>query len=372
MKVAIVTHRFVKGDGQSRVNYEIARAALARGDEVTLLATEVDAELGGRAGVSWVRVPCSSLPTQLCRNWVFGHRCARWLRHRRGRFDVLHVNGSVTDADADVNTSHFVHAAWRRSRCWNAPRSPRGCYQSLFTSLNAYWERQAYQRSRVVVAVSQRVRAELVDIAVPADRIRVVLNGVDTEEFHPGPADRKAVGFAEGVPIALFVGDIRTPRKNLDTVLQALLRVPTLQLAVAGSTRHSPYPELAERLGLADRVRFLGFRRDVADLMRAADMFVFPSRYEACSLVLLEAMASGLPVITAATAGGAEIVQPECGLVLADPDDVDRLAEGLQAVTEDRCLRAGMSRAARELALQHSWSHMTDEYLRLYAEGRPA
>lgn len=372
MRVAIVTHRFVKGDGQSRVNYEIARAALARGDEVTLLATEVDAELGRSAGVSWVPISASSLPTHLCRNWVFGHRCARWLRGRRAGFDVLHVNGSVTDADADVNTSHFVHAAWRHSRCWRVARSPRGCYQSLYTNLNARWERRAYQRSRVVVAVSQRVRAELQEIGVPSERIRVVLNGVDTEEFQPGHADRQELGLPASGPTALFVGDIRTPRKNLDTVLHALLQVPSLQLAVAGSTRNSPYPELAAQLGLADRVRFLGFRRDVAALMRAADMFVFPSRYEACSLVLLEALASGLPVITAATAGGAEIVQPGCGLVLADPDDVDRLAEALQAVTEDRGLRNAMSRAARELALQHSWRHMTDEYLRLYAEGYPA
>jgi glycosyltransferase involved in cell wall biosynthesis len=368
MKLAIVTHRFVRGDGQSRVNYEIARAALRRGDQVTLLATEIDAELHGAPGLTWIRVPASSLPTQLSRNWLFARRAGRWLRAHRRRCGLLHLNGAVTDAEADVNTSHFVHAAWHRSRCWKAPRTPRGCYQSVFTHLNAHWERRAYLRSRIVVAVSQRVRAELIDIGVPAERIRVVLNGVDTEEFHPGPVDRQALGLAEGCPTALFVGDIRTPRKNLDTVLQALLQVPGLQLAVAGSTRHSPYPEFVERLGLQKRVRFLGFRRDIAELMRAADMFVFPSRYEACSLVLLEAMASGLPVITAATAGGAEIVEPGCGLVLADPDDVDRLAEALQVVTEDAVLRAGMAQAARELALRHSWRHMTDNYLRVYEE----
>ena len=79
---------------------------------------------------------------------------------------------------------------------------------------------------------------------------------------------------------------------------------------------------MVSQLGLADRVHFLGYRRDIAALMQAADVFVFPSRYEACTLVLLEALAAGLPVITAVTAGGSEIVTPDCGVVLSDSEDM--------------------------------------------------
>ncbi|WP_216455264.1 glycosyltransferase family 4 protein, partial [Arcanobacterium phocae] len=158
------------------------------------------------------------------------------------------------------------------------------------------------------------------------------------------------------VPLALFVGDIRTNRKNLDTVLRALVGVPDLHLAVGGSIAGSPYPALAERLGVSDRVHFLDFRRDVADLMKAADLFVFPSRYEACTLVLLEAMASGLPAITAISAGGSEIVTPDCGVVLTDSEDVGALTRAMAELARDPERRERMGRRAREIAEQHSWT----------------
>jgi glycosyltransferase involved in cell wall biosynthesis len=99
--------------------------------------------------------------------------------------------------------------------------------------------------------------------------------------------------------------------------------------------------------------------------MRAADFFVFPSRYEACSLVLLEAMASGLPIVTAQTAGGAELVDDACGVVLDDPDDRDRLAAALQALTAHPSRRDRMSRHARDRALNHTWTLMAEAYLDL-------
>ncbi len=161
-------------------------------------------------------------------------------------------------------------------------------------------------------------------------------------------------------------------RKNLDTVLRAMRDVPALHLAVCGAVQGSPYPALAAKLGVSDRVHFLGFRRDMPDLMRAADMFVFPSRYEACSLVVLEALASGLPVLTAVTAGGAEVLTPTCGHVLSDPDDAKALAQTLGAWVDDPQRRQQMGQAARQVAEQHSWARMGDAYLRLYAESAKA
>jgi glycosyltransferase involved in cell wall biosynthesis len=73
----------------------------------------------------------------------------------------------------------------------------------------------------------------------------------------------------------------------------------------------------------------LGFRQDVPDLMKAADFLVFPSRYEPFGLVVLEAMATGIPVITAATTGATELVTPDCSFVLPDSDDTQALAEAL-------------------------------------------
>ena len=127
-----------------------------------------------------------------------------------------------------------------------------GFYQWLFTAFNARWEKQAFQKAQVVVAVSEKVAHELVKIGVPRSRIRVIINGVDLDEFTPGESNRQKLGLPENVTLALFAGDIRTPRKNLDTVLHALVKVPDLHLVVVGHTQNSPFPQLAASLGLSN------------------------------------------------------------------------------------------------------------------------
>jgi glycosyltransferase involved in cell wall biosynthesis len=241
-----------------------------------------------------------------------------------------------------------------------------GVYQWVYTILNSYWEKIAFKQSKFVVAVSERVKQELTSIGVCAEQIRVILNGVDLDEFLPAFRDRSQIGLPEGFTLAMFAGDIRTPRKNLDTVLYSLVKVPSLHLVVVGNTERSPYPQLAEKLGLGDRVHFLGYRRDISELMKAVDLFVFPSRYEACTLVLLEAMASGLPVITAVATGGAEIVTDECGIVLSDTEDVAALADAMTVLSNDRALRDKMGKAARVIAEQHSWSSKAKAYVDLF------
>ena len=370
MNIAIVTQRFTRGDGQGRVNLEVAARALEQGHHVSLLASDADPSVRDHPNAEWVPLSLSGWPTDLARNLRFASQARRWLRQNALRLDIVQVNGCGAWLPGDVNAAHFVHSAW-----WKSPvhimrlrRTPYGLYQGLNTWLNARWERPAFQGARRVVAVSEQVRAELLDIGVDGTRLRVVLNGVDLDEFHPGPADRASLGLPpEGVPLALFAGDIRTPRKNLDTVLQALVRVPALHLAVAGGTDGSPYPAMADALGLNGRVHFLGYRRDTPALMRAADIFAFPSRYEACSLVLLEALASGLPIITARTTGGAEVVGAG-GILLDDADDAGALARSMQRLTGDAALRAEMGRAGRALAEQHGWTRMADQYLALYEE----
>jgi glycosyltransferase involved in cell wall biosynthesis len=167
------------------------------------------------------------------------------------------------------------------------------------------------------------------------------------------------------------VGEIQSTRKNLDTVLRALTEVPRLHLAVVGRDQESPYPQMATELGISDRVHFMGYRTDVPDLMRAVDLFVFPSRYEACSLVLLEAMASGLPIITTQTAGGAELVEDSFGRTLPDPNDEQALAEALASLIETPSLINQMSREARSTAQKHTWQRMSEEYLNLFEKSVP-
>ncbi|HZT44217.1 MAG TPA: glycosyltransferase family 4 protein [Chthonomonadaceae bacterium] len=369
MRLAIVTHNVVRGDGQGRVNIEIARYALQQGIGVWLAADRVDADIL-ELGASWISVCPRRRRVNLLKVMEFTRRADLALRALPERMDVIHGNGYVLTQAHQVNTAHFVHAAWRQSPMHSARlrRDLNGLYQWVYSTLNARWEQRAYAQARVVVAISERVRRELIAAGVDAGRIRVIPNGVDIEEFHPGGRERGPLSLPEEVPLALFVGDIRSPRKNLDTVLRALRFVPDLHLAVVGETAGSPYPAMAAALGLDERVHFLGFRKDVDRIMRAADLFVSPARYEPFSLVVLEAMASGLPVIVAATVGAADLVTPEAGIVLPEPDDARRLASALCALVADAPRRCAMGQAARAIAEQHSWDHMAASYLQLYSE----
>lgn len=370
MRICIVTHNIIKGDGQGRANYEIVLEAIRRGYQITLVAINVALELQNNSQVHWIPIPTKGFPTALLSNLFFSWKSHNWLKENHGSFDVMQVYGCVTDYAADINTFQFVHSGWLRSpaHTFRLRKDIYGLYQWLFTALNAHWEKQSCQKSRVLVAVSEGIKQELIDIGVDKNKIRVILNGVDVEEFCPALGDRNKLELPEGVTLALFAGDIRTNRKNLDTVLYGLVNVPNLHLAVVGNADRSPYPQLANQLGLRDRVHFLGYRRDIAEIMKAVDFFVFPSRYEPFGMVVSEAMATGIPVITTAVSGVAEIVTPESGIVLSDTEDVAALSEAMAKLTSDRLLRETMGRAAREITEQHSWKSKAERYVDLFEE----
>jgi glycosyltransferase involved in cell wall biosynthesis len=373
LRVAIVTHVVRHNDGQGRVNHEIARAALEEGIAVTLVASHVAPELLEHPLVRWVPVKIGRFwPTNLLRQQVFALKTALWLRTHRHEFDVLHVNGFITWAPADVNTAHFVHTGWANSKYYpfGITKGLWSGYQFVYTRLNALLERWAYRRSRVIAAVSRKVADEIRAIGLtPDNRLDVIYNGVDTRGFAAASGDRARFKLPHDAFLLLFVGDLRTPRKNLGTVLKALTLLPKhVQIAVAGYLPGSPYPEQARALGIAERVHFLGLVKEMPVLMHSVDAFVFPSRYEAMSLSLLEAMAAGLPVVTARTAGGAEIITPECGIVLDDPDDPRKLADAIGRLADHDDTRRAMGVAAAELATGFGWARMAAQYIALYRQ----
>ncbi|MBC8739633.1 glycosyltransferase family 4 protein [Paraburkholderia sp. UCT31] len=373
MRVAIVTHVVRHNDGQGRVNHEIARAALDENIRVTLVASHVAPELLAHPNVRWAPVKIGRWwPTNLLRQQVFAAKSALWLRAHRRDYDVLHVNGFITWMRADVNTSHFVHSGWFASKYYpfGLTKGVWSAYQSVYTRCNALLERWAYRRSKVITAVSQKVADEIRAIGLtPRNRVDVIYNGVDTQGFAAANGDRAKFQLPEDVFLLLFVGDLRTPRKNLGTVLAALKHLPEhVQIAVAGFLPGSPYPDEAKALGIAHRVHFLGLVKEMPVLMHSVDAFVFPSRYEAMSLSLLEAMAAGLPVVTARTAGGAEIITPECGIVLDDPDDPQALARAVAQLAGDDSARHAMGKAASELATGFGWARMAAQYIALYRQ----
>ena len=371
MRLGIVTARVGRNDGQGRVNREIAVEAQRRGHTVTLFSEQVDADLADLPGIrTAIASPPTWLPSRLLRDQAFAAWTACRIAGARGNCDALLSNGFATWARSDVNAVHFVHDAWARSpwHPWRQRRSAGSLYAWTYSALNRRLERDAFRRARRLVAVSGKVQRELVSLGCPPEHVTVIPNGVDSKEFRPGPSERARFGLPDEVPVALFAGDLRSPRKNLDTVLRALGPLPALHLAVAGSAERTSYPGLARSLGLGARVHFLGFQRDMPALMRSVDLLLFPSRYEPCGLVLLEALATGLPVVTARSTGGAEMLSPAVGAVLEDSEDHVGLAHAIAPLLERGERRAAIATEARRIAQAHSWQAMAARYIDLLAE----
>jgi glycosyltransferase involved in cell wall biosynthesis len=365
-RLAFVSHRFQRNDGQGRVNYEIVRAALDHGYDVTVVAAHCAEEIASHPHARFVPMGGQGLPSELLRNLAFAWSSSHWIRRHRDELDLIQGNGFVTWERCDVVAAHFVHTAWRRSPYYPfTSLSPYALYQRLYTWLNSRWEKQAFLCATRVIAVAKGVGRELAALGVPAQRIDVIYNGVDTDQFCPGESERASFGLPSDVPLALFVGDIRTPRKNLETVLRALVFAPEIHLAVAGSVAGSPYPELARTLGVSQRVVFMDKVSRIPALMRAVDLFVFPSRYEAHPLVVLEAMASGLPAIVSGNFG-AEDFLGDGGEILKDPNDVTAMGTIMNELVHNPAKRRSMALAGRERALAMQWSTMAATYLEVY------
>jgi glycosyltransferase involved in cell wall biosynthesis len=211
-----------------------------------------------------------------------------------------------------------------------------GFQRGLITGYDRFTARAAFRGADLVAPVSAELAGHIRAVQ-PKARIRVVENVVDTAVFHPaGDRERSADGGR-----LLSVGSLSEKKGHAD-LLHALATLgdgepPTLELVGDGELR-GELERLAERLGLAGSVRFRGElpQAEVAELMRAADVFVLPSRFENLPCVLLEAMASGVPSVATAVGGIPELLDgaPEAG-ILCPPSDPEALAAAIA-----RALRA--------------------------------
>lgn len=364
MDIAFVTHNIRPGDGQGLVNREIVRGLAARGHRVTLYAHAVDAETAGWPGVTVRRVPALTRWGNLIKGLTFTAAVSAQLARRR--HDLIHVNGGVYRGRHAVNTLHYCHSA----------RPPAGSpYQRLYTWLNARFERAALRGAGHVTAISELIRGEAVRAGADPARLTVIPNGVDAARFNPRDraelraAARAELGLAPEQFTLLFVGDLATPRKGLGTLLEALAQTPDgpAVLLVVGDTRRNAFAAQAAPLG--ERVRFLGRRADVERLYAAADLFVFPTRYEPSGLVILEALAAGTPVITSAGAGAAEaLTHGRDAWLLNDPTDAQELAAALRHLAAEPELREKLGAAGAAAAANFNWPAIAARYEALYEE----
>lgn len=209
--------------------------------------------------------------------------------------------------------------------------------------------------------------------SVPSERLTVVANGLPVEQFGPDPASRAAIRQELGIGdefVWLAVGRIEPP-KDYTNLINAIARMRTdrSMLLIAGDGPLRVQIEgLARELKVSDRIRFLGIRKDVPMLMSAADGYVMSSAWEGLPMVLLEAAASGLPIVATNVGGNAEVVRDGVSGYLVPPSDPCALAFRFQTVEQmPLAMRTAMGQAGRDLVVtNYSMSSVLDEWESIY------
>ena len=253
-----------------------------------------------------------------------------------------------------------------------------GYFGPAKTRLYRDLERALGRRTDRLIGVSRQTVDDLVRLGVgPPEKFSVIPLGLELEPYaslerDAGAELRAELGVADDQALLAFVGRI-VPIKRVDLLLRSFARASEggarahLAIVGDGETR-ADFEGLAAELGVAPRVSFLGYRRDLTRIAAAADAAVLSSDNEGTPVWLIEAAAAGRPAIATDVGGTAEVLTPESG-ILVPPDDEIALAAAISRLAGDRELRRRMGTRAREHVLQrYSVERLLSDIDALYRE----
>lgn len=288
------------------------------------------------------------------------------------RYDLVQSHERIAGCDI-YRAGDGVHAEWLTQRA--RVQTP---WQRFTTRMNPHHryllraEREMFTspKLRAVICNSNMVRQEILrHFQLDESKLVVIHNGVNVERFSLAQRDqnrwdiRRHLKIPVDVPVAIFVGS-GFERKGLYWFLKALAAQKEKMFSiVVGRDKHLPrYAHTAAMLGIDKQVHFVGAVTDPRPYYHAADVFCLPTLYEPFSNVVLEAMASGLPVVTSTHNGASEVITPSINGYIVEPMDFEAIARHLN----DCAARKDMSGAARATALACTTQSMAKEYIALY------
>lgn len=361
MKIALAHKQWELRGGTERVLYRTAEGLRDRGHEVHLFCQQF-------------QIP---IPHGIC-----GHRVPGFSRPRSARALTFAIFAPKTIAkhNCDVVMSFdrmFTQDIFRsgggpRKLLLEKMRKHGGIFRKFWYSISLYHrlvvsiENLQVRGGGKIIAVCDQTKREFIEVyGIPEERILVIHNGVDAGRFHPqrrfheGKKIRAELKIPSEAPVALFVGT-GFRRKGLDRLLNLWDRheLPGMYLVVVGNdARLSSY---RKRWSRRKEVIFVGPQEKVEDYYASADLLVLPAVQEAFANVVLEALASGLPVVTVPGVGAMDHVNGALSEgILSDPDDPAELKAKILRMS-DRGQWPLLAREAREIAEKHTWDTYLD------------
>lgn len=347
-RLLLLADSLVRGNGAQMTRYAPRLAAAGFDVRMTLLAEHAADPVAERLADDGVAVDVLSFRRRLdpAAGW-------RLLHHiRRLRPDVIHTQdpwanlwGTIAARLQRVPTLATVHGLQDRD-----DKGPRLTDKVL--------NRGA---SRILCASDRARQRYQAQAGLPPAKLMTLHEGIDAEAYPILPARhrdtvRAAFGIPAAAPLAITVGVLR-PGKGVDLMLEAMgllaQRWPQLHYLIVGDGEdRAEIEEVTTRLGLAERVRFTGWRNDVPRLLGCADLFVLPTRDEALPTVLVEAMAGGVPIVASAVGGVSELVEHGSNGFLVPAGDVEALALACDELIASKRLRRAMGERGRQLVAE--------------------
>ncbi|MCD6405259.1 MAG: glycosyltransferase family 4 protein [Planctomycetes bacterium] len=390
MKTAVIIEHFNPARGGAETYTAALVAYLAgKGHEVTLVTEDWSAI---PAGVTPVRVPVKGI-TAARRYLSFSTQASQLVAV--ADYDIVHSMAPVLWANVFHPHGGVTHASLERSLASSPTTVSRGLRKAarwLNTKKDILLELESIiytgQTPPRFVAVSEMVASDMKRFyGVDVSRIDVVYNGVDTARFRPENRAslrqglRAELGIGEDEVVVLLVAH-NYRLKGVEIFIKVLAELAesprkTVRGLIVGakSGTHGIYPQLARKMGLGDSILFHDAAGDIERFYAAADIYLHPTFYDPMSLVALEALASGLPVVTTRLNGCSEIMTEGVeGFIVDDPRDVAGIVEGVGMLL-DPSRRDDAGRAARALAqkfpLERNFEGILEVYGKAAGEGPP-
>lgn len=367
IRVAVVIPKYgLIGGAESFVFNLTERLAQRDGFDIHVIANQWRQ---GNAPITFHKVPLIRFP-----RWLGPVSFAYFVQKtiQKDFYDIVHSHDRIFKMD--LFTFHGIpHKIWIKHTKRDS--------LSLFDRATAWLEQKAFnnQNEPVILAVSNLVKEKILQLYhVPEHRLLVIHPGVSMDRFTTLRHDvcrreiRQRHGLSMDDVVVLFAG-MNFELKRLDLVIKGTAAVvdgkkknSKLKLLIVGKGNENRFKILSRELGISNRVIFVGVTREIEKYFMAADIFAMPSRFDTFGLVVLEAMAAGLPVIISKSVGARDLVQQSIhGFILSEDPSISEMATALSSLLDPN-KRKRMGENSLQVARVHSWDKTADRVEDLY------